>query len=106
MERMSRLTKSVIGVIAVVTCVIAGAYAVPATRWRLKVIHMKQRGELNEIRWSQLLKMVGPGSPYQLRSLLTTRNLYLAIVNPFNGQSDVKAGADLFARRCSVCHGP
>ena len=92
-------------VLVVLVVGVTGALTFPATNWRLKVLRLKQGGELADITWLQLAKMLDPRSPYDLEPLVANKNLYLTLRNPYRGKPHVEAGGELFERRCAVCHG-
>lgn len=91
--------------LAVAIAVLVGAAAsVPQIHWRVRILAMKLGGEFSEIEWSELLRMLRPGSPIYLESLVDTRNPYLSIVNPHTSNADMQAGEALFRIRCTACH--
>jgi alcohol dehydrogenase (cytochrome c) len=103
---MARVSKRVI--IAALSALIAvstAALVLPATSWRLKVLRLKQQGELQDVTWLQLLKMLHPRSPYNLQPVLSKKSLYFSLRNPYSGPKAVQAGEEQFSRRCAVCHG-
>lgn len=100
-------TKSV--VVAAAALVVLGSFAaiasIPFTRWRAKILFYKATGKINDIEWSDLTRMLRPGSDIYLENLAETRNPYLAIQNPRGSSSDFEAGRKLFTENCSPCHG-
>jgi alcohol dehydrogenase (cytochrome c) len=86
--------------------VILGAIAfISATRWRAKILFYKATGQISEIEWSELARMLRPGSDIYLERLAATKNPYLSIENPRASKRDIDAGKQLFAENCSPCHG-
>jgi len=83
----------------------AGIGLIPALRWRTKVLFYKTTGQINDIEWSDLTRMLRPGSDIYLESLAETKNPYLAIESPRGSKRDIEAGKQLFAENCSLCHG-
>ncbi len=94
-----------LGVVAVAAVAMATA-AVPGLRWRTQIVWLKLRGELPEIRWSELARMVQPKGRYYLEPLVRSRSGYRTIRNPWATAADDSAGGTEFARRCATCHGP
>ena len=74
-------------------------------RWRAEVVAAKAAGRIPGIDWSQLLRMLRPGSGYFLQDLATNPNPFAAIRNPFASEADKETGQQLFVDRCSICHG-
>jgi len=73
--------------------------------WRAKVIFQKTMGRLPDIGWLDLFSMLRPGSDVYLGPLAEWPNLHAVIVNPRSSESDIEAGARLFRKHCSSCHG-
>ena len=46
-------------------------FAFDATRWRLFLIGKKLRGEVKEVSWGEMLRMIGPSSRYYLRPIVS-----------------------------------
>lgn len=89
----------------VVAAAIVGV-AFDTTRWRMLLIGKKLRGEVKEVSWGEMLRMIGPSSRYYLRPIVSEgRSVNSAIQNPFSEPSDRDEGAKLFRARCSPCHG-
>src|SRR5882762_9047131 len=84
---------------------LGGIVLVPAARWRAKILLYKATGQISDIEWSDLTRMLRPGSDIYLEHLADTRNPYLAIENPRVSKGDIDAGKQLFAENCSPCHG-
>lgn len=84
---------------------LARVFSVPGIRWRTKVALLKLQGELPELSWGELARMVRPGGPYYIEPILWSRNAYASVRNPYSSPDDVRAGLELFAQRCASCHG-
>jgi len=84
---------------------VVGIQKSPGLDWRARVIWLKASGQISDLGWGEMLRMLRPGSGYYLQPLLTTRNVYSTIVNPFVSESDKAAGASIFRSRCALCHG-
>lgn len=92
--------------VALLVVATAVGLAVDATRWRLFLIGRKLRGDVREVTWGELLRMIGPGSHYYLRPVISEgRSVNGAIQNPFNAAGDAEEGGKIFRARCSPCHG-
>lgn len=79
-------------------------WLVPEVNWRARVIALRLGGDISDLSWPELLRMLRPGSRYYLKGILETRNPYSVIVNPYATVSDVAAGAEMFRRKCTTCH--
>jgi alcohol dehydrogenase (cytochrome c) len=85
---------------------VVGALAlVNPLKWRARIVLYKATGQISDIEWSDLQRMLRPGSDIYLERLAETRNPYLAIEGPRRSKSDIDAGKQLFAENCSPCHG-
>jgi alcohol dehydrogenase (cytochrome c) len=91
--------------LAVIVVVGAGCLALPGIGWRLAVLGMKLKGDVDELGWGELVWNLRPRSPIDLRNLPIVRNLDLAIENPYRSAADSGAGGDAFRRHCASCHG-
>jgi alcohol dehydrogenase (cytochrome c) len=92
--------------VALVVAATAVGFVFDASRWRLLLIGKKLRGEVKEVAWGEMLRMIGPSSRYYLRPIVSEgRSVNSAIQNPFADPSDRDEGARLFRARCSPCHG-
>src|SRR5580700_9063301 len=102
----SRVVRVFLVAAALVSLVLlAGIGAIPTLRWRAKIVFYKSTGQINDIDWSDLTRMLRPGSDIYLEHLAETRNPYLTIENPRGSKCDVDEGKQLFAENCSPCHG-
>jgi len=102
-SRVTRVFLVAVGLAPLI--LIGGVAAIPAVRWRAKIVFYKATGQINDIEWSDLSRMLRPGSDIYLEHLAETRNPYLSIDNPRRSKSEVEAGKQLFADNCSPCHG-
>jgi alcohol dehydrogenase (cytochrome c) len=89
----------------VVAAVAASIALVPDLAWRARLVKMQALGQIQDLGWIELARMLAPGSGYYLLDLSDTGNPYASIVNIRNTPADVAAGAQLYRARCSVCHG-
>jgi alcohol dehydrogenase (cytochrome c) len=95
-----------LAILAVLVVAILIGLSVESTRWRLYLIGRKLRGDVQEVSWGELLRMIGPNSPYYLRPIISEgRSVNGAILNPYTAAADVEQGSKLFRGRCAVCHG-
>jgi alcohol dehydrogenase (cytochrome c) len=93
-----------IGLVLVVSGIVG--FSVESTRWRLYLIGHKLRGNVRELTWGELLRMIGPNSRYYLRPIISEgRSVNGAIQNPYNAAADRDEGGKLFRTRCTMCHG-
>ena len=93
------------GLAVLVLATIVG-FAVESTRWRLFLVGRKVRGDVRELTWGELLRMIGPSSRYYLRPMISEgRSVNGAIQNPFTAATDREEGGKLFRARCAPCHG-
>ncbi|HEX8110859.1 MAG TPA: PQQ-dependent dehydrogenase, methanol/ethanol family [Kofleriaceae bacterium] len=100
---VKRIALAVAGLIVVAAIL---GFALDATRWRLFLIGKKLRGEVKEVSWGEMLRMIGPSSRYYLRPIVSEgRSVNSAIQNPFTSAADRDEGAKIFRARCSPCHG-
>ncbi len=94
----------VIFIVASASSIVA-LLSVPRYRWRVQIVELKAAGKLPDITWKDLYRLNRHGDPFNLKDLVTTRNAYLAIKNPFASDEDVRKGEQLFQANCSFCHG-
>src|SRR5258706_1409670 len=80
-------------------------FLVAPLRWRAGLVGLKATGRLRDLGWRELVHMVLPGGPVNLRPLLVTRNPYQSILLPDTSATASAAGAELFGRHCTSCHG-
>jgi alcohol dehydrogenase (cytochrome c) len=73
--------------------------------WRLVVWRMKATGSLPELSWGDLVRMSGPGNPYDLAALAKTPYPFVVIKNPYGSADDISAGSSVFQAHCTTCHG-
>jgi alcohol dehydrogenase (cytochrome c) len=105
MRRLRFKTLVLVTALLAIVAVSGAVIAVPDLNWRASLLRLKIGGGLEGLEWSELLRMIRPGSPYYLEPLVSNPNPYSVIRNPFNSGHDLKAGAALFRTRCSQCHG-
>ena len=88
-----RLLLVVFGALAIVFAgSVIVALSVPRYRWRVKIAELKVAGKLPDITWKELAHFNRHGDPFNLQGLVTTRNPYLAIKDPFATAEDISAG--------------
>jgi alcohol dehydrogenase (cytochrome c) len=78
-------------------------YTVPKVNWRIRLIALQARGEIQDLPWTELFRGLRAGSGFE--TLVRTKNAYSVIRNPFTSQNDIDAGRRTFRERCTVCHG-
>ena len=76
-----------------------------SVQWRLEVLLMKLKGDVDELGWWELLAMLRQRGGYGLNELPETNNVHAALRNPFQSEDDVSKGAKLFQPYCAPCHG-
>jgi alcohol dehydrogenase (cytochrome c) len=81
------------------------AWRVEDLRWRVQVAFLVASGRVRDLKLSDTLHMLRPGSGYWLKDLLETRNAYVTIANPFVTSQDVTTGMKSFRSDCAGCHG-
>jgi alcohol dehydrogenase (cytochrome c) len=80
--------------------------AVPPLKWRAQVIGLKLQGDLPEVSLLQLIAWMTPLSPVWLGEVPDQKNIPAAIRNINKDKPEtLAAGAELFKRTCSHCHG-
>ena len=87
--------------LAVIACV-----AIPQLRWRIQVLALHIGGRIPDIRLSEVVAYMMPGSDQVMTDLIERRNPYAVIKNAKLSDRDVASGAVLFLNKCSSCHGP
>src|SRR5947208_1901036 len=92
-------------VIALLGLAVIGIQKTPGLDWRARVVLLKLRGQIVDLSWGEMLRMLRPGSGYYLQPMVLTGSAYSAIANPFVSESDIAAGATIFRSRCGLCHG-
>ena len=90
-------------VLAIVAAV--GVASVPEMAWRLEVVGKKMTGQIHDLSWSELLKMLKPGSGYFVRNLVDDPNPFSVIHDPLTSADDRRQGEAIFKERCAACHG-
>ncbi|PYN37853.1 MAG: PQQ-dependent dehydrogenase, methanol/ethanol family [Candidatus Rokuibacteriota bacterium] len=92
-------------VVALLGLAVIGIQKTPGLDWRARVVLLKLRGQIVDLSWGEMLRMLRPGSGYYLQPMVLTGSAYSAIANPFVSESDIAAGATIFRSRCGLCHG-
>jgi alcohol dehydrogenase (cytochrome c) len=67
---------------------------------------MKASGQLTDLSWFEIARMMRPSGPYYLEPILETGNPYSVIKNPYVGEENIKKGRELFRSKCGACHSP
>jgi alcohol dehydrogenase (cytochrome c) len=81
--------------------------ALPQSRWRLEAMAQLLTGQVPDMTFGELLRLIAPGSgQLQMSRLVGTRNPYAVVHIPSSGPADIAAGAKLFRTECAACHGP
>ena len=65
--------------------------------WRAQFVRLKLQGHIPHVRWSEVIRSLGPGD---------SSKAYLLVKNPYPSAADVVKGTELFQARCAGCHGP
>lgn len=94
-----------VALVLILLVLLVGITAIPGLRWRGKIAFYKATGQISDIEWSDLSRMLRPGSDIYLEHLAETKNPYLSIESPRGSSRDIEAGKQLFAENCSPCHG-
>jgi alcohol dehydrogenase (cytochrome c) len=80
------------------------AMEVPEIEWRIKVIALKARGGIDDLGWSETIRMLLPSSGVYLEPILETGSPYSSINNLFTSDADIEAGENIFRTKCTLCH--
>lgn len=89
-------------------CLLGAAFYVLSSgsqAWRLEVVSYKARGQFVDVTWSEVFRIIRPGSGFWITTLDEKANPNDAIQNPFTSDEDLKRGAEFFRAECSACHG-
>jgi alcohol dehydrogenase (cytochrome c) len=62
-------------------------------------------GEIADVRFGELMRMLRPRSGFWLEPLLDGMGLSSVVDNPFDTRESVATGAQIYYRHCSSCHG-
>ncbi len=76
-----------------------------ALGWRVQVFARKAAGNLPELTWGDLWLIARQRRGFGLERLTFGLSPEGSISNPFNSEQDLQAAADIFNRKCSICHG-
>jgi alcohol dehydrogenase (cytochrome c) len=74
-------------------------------RMRAQILRFKVTGQLPEVRFSELVRLVTPSSGFDVRKLAQTANPFGAISAPKLNPAALEAGRVAFERNCAACHG-
>jgi alcohol dehydrogenase (cytochrome c) len=74
-------------------------------RRRIQLLALYGAGNIPDMTWQDIARMLPPKSGYDVEGLLAVRNPYVALRNPFTQPSDLAAGKESFEGQCAVCHG-
>ncbi|HTX05213.1 MAG TPA: PQQ-binding-like beta-propeller repeat protein [Steroidobacteraceae bacterium] len=86
---------------------LAGVLMLPVLRWRVRLLALELTGQIPDLRLSDLLPMMMPGSgQIELSDLPGTRNPYPVIIVPPLSAAQRAAGVALYAEHCAGCHAP
>jgi alcohol dehydrogenase (cytochrome c) len=94
-----------LGLLCLIATSIVALNSVYRFHWRITVARLKATGTLQDIKWTDLIRMSAPGDPFNLAELARNPNPYLAIKNPYRSAADISAGRAAFQSHCSTCHG-
>ena len=74
--------------------------------WRTMVMMRFMRGEVPDVKLTDLLGMLRPGSGISLRPILEGRTVSASVESPWSSVEDVTTGGLVFRAQCASCHGP
>jgi alcohol dehydrogenase (cytochrome c) len=75
-------------------------------RLRFSLVYLAARGDIVGLDVRDAVHIARFPSPYWLAGIVTSRNAYRTLSNPFADAKAVAAGAVAFSRECASCHGP
>jgi alcohol dehydrogenase (cytochrome c) len=79
---------------------------VPQTRWRLEAMALVLTGDIPDIHFGELLRLIAPGGTQpQMSRIIATHNPYAVVRIPSSQPGDIAAGSKLFSTECAACHG-
>ncbi len=77
-----------------------------AVIWRLELYAHKAIGSVPDLSWTELWQMTRTRGGFGLAAFITDgQSIDGSVVNSYVTDEDLRAGAQLFKERCSVCHG-
>ena len=77
---------------------------VPALAWRTRTLALKVAGRMPDLSWSDMFRLIRPGSGVWPENLPDVGNPHWAVTAPASSSDDLTAGERLFAERCAGCH--
>ena len=89
-----------------VLVLVTAAFSMSSVRWRARVMLLKLTGEIPELGWIELARMLNPSGPYYIEDVAKRRSGFGGVHNPYDGPEDVAEGLRAFEARCAGCHGP
>ena len=78
---------------------------VPKVQMRLGILRWKVSGFLPDVSYTDLYRVLRPGSHFNLVELAKSPNPYAAIRSPYITANDILQGKTVFRSHCAGCHG-
>ena len=103
--RAARVVLALLTLLVILVVIGLLALKADSVRWRAEVALLKIKGDIPELSWAELGRMLNPRGPYYIEGVATRKSGYAGVRNPYTGPEDLAAGLDQFAGRCSSCHG-
>jgi alcohol dehydrogenase (cytochrome c) len=77
-----------------------------ATSWRVQIYLRKVYGQVPELSWTEIWKMITHQGGFSLGNVIINgASVNGAVSNPYTSSQDRQAGSQLFNFRCARCHG-
>ena len=95
-----------IGATLVVLALIFAVLSVDSIRWRSRVVLLKLEGQLPELGWGEIARMLNPSGPYYIEDVAIRRSGFAGVHNPYHSPEDIAEGLRAFEATCASCHGP
>lgn len=80
-------------------------FTVEPLNWRAMVLWRFADGEISNVTLGELLRMLRPGAGFWLQPVLEGRGFVSVVESPYDSKDGVAAGAKIYHRHCSICHG-
>jgi alcohol dehydrogenase (cytochrome c) len=74
--------------------------------WRVRLFGRKATGGVPDLSWSELWMMTHHQGGFGLEGLVLGVSADGSVKNSYVSDEDNEAAADIFGRRCAMCHGP
>ena len=102
---MRKLRWLAAAVLLIVVLGIGATLLVPELRFRAELMLNKASGQYPEASWTELVRMLKPGSGFHLEDLDHHGSLYRVVGNPYAREPDLERGKAQFVATCAACHG-